>query len=489
MTLKTDMSTTIINMTKKRCRRRFVLLAFFFLMTSTAFAQKETSNWYFGRNAGISFSSGAPVAVADGKLISYEGCASISDTTGKLLFYTNGSTIWNSRHEVMKGGDSLKGNMDASQSALIVQQYNSPYYYVFTVGGANMHVFGRFGGIAYSIIDIRGDGNKGEVITKNIELLPVTSEKVTGVHHTDGKSVWIMTQHWGSNAKYAWLLHPTGLNMQPVVSSVGYSHDNPVNSNGGAQGYMKFSHDGKKLASIVSFDGYVELFDFDATTGLVSNPQLLPSGGGPYGVEFSPNDSVLYATSWNAEIWQWNIALSDTNEVKASRFLVHKTPFSSGMSRALGIQLAPDNRIYVSIRDRDSVGIIEDPNKLGLLCNFNRNAISLNGNKSLAGLSNFVQSLFKKRNISPGEPPSDGISIIAGPSPSTFTVLINVSGTSYVTERVYNVAGQLLFSRRTAPYMGSFSSSLSLLHHPAGVYFIQVETNIERKTQKVIKVN
>ncbi len=60
-------------------------------ITLPAFAQKETNFWYFGTYAGVSFDSGSPVADTNGILSTNEGCATISDADGQLLFYTSGN--------------------------------------------------------------------------------------------------------------------------------------------------------------------------------------------------------------------------------------------------------------------------------------------------------------------------------------------------------------------------------------------------------------
>jgi hypothetical protein len=64
-------------------------------------------------------------------------------------------------------------------------------------------------------------------------------------------------------------------------------------------GYLKFSPDGTKLAQAVYGNNYFELFDFDKSTGEVSNPLLLTSYNlatyGAYGVEFSRTEANFMA--------------------------------------------------------------------------------------------------------------------------------------------------------------------------------------------------
>lgn len=54
------------------------------------FSQKESANWYFGEYAGLNFNLGNPVPLLDGKLITSEGCATISDPNGNLFFIQMG---------------------------------------------------------------------------------------------------------------------------------------------------------------------------------------------------------------------------------------------------------------------------------------------------------------------------------------------------------------------------------------------------------------
>ena len=96
-----------------------VILAIFLLPT-LMYGQQEAANWYFGVGAGLSFTSGEAVPLTNGVLNTIEGSASISDRNGNLLFYTDGSTVYNRNHQVMLNGSDLKGNVSSTQSAIIV---------------------------------------------------------------------------------------------------------------------------------------------------------------------------------------------------------------------------------------------------------------------------------------------------------------------------------------------------------------------------------
>ena len=100
---------------------------------NAVFAQKEHYVWYFGDSAGVDFNSGSPVALTNGVLNTLEGCSSISDSAGNLLFYTDGITVYNRFHQQMPNGFGLYGGHSTTQSALIIPQPDSAFiYYIFT---------------------------------------------------------------------------------------------------------------------------------------------------------------------------------------------------------------------------------------------------------------------------------------------------------------------------------------------------------------------
>src|SRR5262245_60366037 len=103
------------------------------IQSKFAHAQKEANMWYFGNFAGVDFNSGSPVAFSGSAMSQLEGCASISDTSGATLFYTNGANVWNKNNVQMPNGWGLLGDNNSAQAAIIVRAPGSyTTFYIFT---------------------------------------------------------------------------------------------------------------------------------------------------------------------------------------------------------------------------------------------------------------------------------------------------------------------------------------------------------------------
>jgi hypothetical protein len=112
----------------------FLLVILLLCFSKIAFSQKEGNIWYFGGKAGISFNSGSPVALTNSAMFQYDGCATISDSNGNLLFYSNGVDVWNKNHTIMDNGNGLLGGYASTQSCVAVKKPKSDsIYYLFTV--------------------------------------------------------------------------------------------------------------------------------------------------------------------------------------------------------------------------------------------------------------------------------------------------------------------------------------------------------------------
>jgi len=240
-------------------------------------AQKQGNIWYFGDHAGLDFNSGSPVVLNNGQTPlnggHSEGTSVICDSSGQLLFYTNGRQVWNKNHQVMPNGDTLFSNSSSTQAALIIAQPGSSrYFYVFTVD--DFYFDNLQYGFRYTMVDLCLDNGFGDVIAnqKNILVLDTVAEKITAVRHANGTDYWVIVHKFYSDAFYAYQLSSTGISA-PVISHIGSVHPTGSQNISASIGQLKASPDGTKLAIVNGNSNHsiAEYFDFDKGTGLLSN--------------------------------------------------------------------------------------------------------------------------------------------------------------------------------------------------------------------------
>lgn len=360
---------------------RSILCHFFIILCfSATYSQKESRKWYFGYNAGLDFCSNPPTVLTNGALQTLEGCSSISDPSGNLLFYSNGQTIWDKTHAVMANGTGLLSSFSTSQACLIVKQPgSSTIYYVFS-----LFAYGHPNGLNYSIVDMSLAGGNGSVTVKNVVVQDPSAEKLAGVMHDNGSDVWIISHDVNTNDFRANLLTSAGLNTTAVISSVGLliSWGDPT------IGYMKVSPDRKRIAMAVYNLSRFELFDFNASNGQVSNPLSLSSPSmAAYGCEFSPDSKKLYGTSWHdTDIHQWNLNAGSNSAIVQSKTSV----YTSTVVGFGALQLGPNGKIYVARPGRQTLGVIHSPNTIGINCNYADVGQSLGTATCQFGLPNYV---------------------------------------------------------------------------------------------------
>lgn len=347
-------------------------------------AQHQFDNWYFGNHAGLSFATSPPAPLLNSKINTFEGCASISDeTSGQLLFYTDGITVWDRSGAVMPNGFGLQGDASSTQSALIVRNStDSDQYYIFTADEIGALKPNR--GISYSLVDMRLQGGFGDVTVKNQSLLSNATEKLTAVRN--GCESWILAHQFNSNAFYAFHLGYNGLETTPVISTVGNTQMLPIDN---GIGYLVSSADGSMIAQACygANSNYAELFHFDALTGKLFDPILIPNLRTPYGCAFSPDNTKLYVTSTNKGLVQYDVMIWDSLKILASEKTIYNSQFD-----LKSIIPGPDGKLYLARSSSFFVGAINDPNKPGTQCDFNPTQIQLKPNSSAAGLPNIPAS-------------------------------------------------------------------------------------------------
>ena len=382
---------------------KFTLL--FMLCTTVAFAQKQGNAWFFGDDAGLSFNSGSPVAVTTGQLYTNEGCASIADKkTGNVLFYTDGTSAWDKTNTVMAHGTSLGGNPSSTQSAVVVPMPGSDsLYYIFTVNEQAGFFADGSGGVQYCIVNMSLNGGLGDVSQAPTLLLTPTTEKIAATIACNDTDIWVVIHQWNSNAFYSYLVTKNGISA-PVITNVGIVHQSEGSGdNAESIGYMKISPDGRKLALACYEDlNTVQIFDFDNTTGIMSNPitdtDYPNSSGadGPYGVSFSPDNTKLYVGYLQLEdpysqVYQYNLEAGNSAAIVSSRVSVAE---SSATGQFGALQNGPDGKMYLANYGLDSLDVFESPNKLGAACNYVPGGVYLGGTSNLCtyGLPDIIEN-------------------------------------------------------------------------------------------------
>jgi hypothetical protein len=353
----------------------FYVFLFAFSFPPSTQAQLENARWYFGRGAGLDFSSGTVRAVTDGMIDQNEGCATVSDgLTGELLFYTDGISVWNRRHRRMPHGVGLFGDSSSTQSALILP-WSCGKYLVATAGQGGYSSPPL--GINYSVVDITLDGGLGDVAERNVQLLRPATEFLVGVQDAAGTGYWIVAHEAGNNVFRAWHLDDDGIDTTPVVSRSGPN----VPGSPGLPGGMAASPDGRRLA-FAAVPGIVALFAFDNATGRVSGAVQLPNHWSGYGVCFSPDNTKLFVTAiW---LFQYDVTLGDSASINASMYAFEA---SKGIE-CDGLSLGIDGRIYVSQGSGPKIGVIDSPNLHGISSGYRPDAVDLAGRRGGLGLQN-----------------------------------------------------------------------------------------------------
>ena len=406
----------------KQLATLFILLQLGAISALAQVYPKETNNWYFGRRAGIRFlpagPNNNPVALADAaaNLDAGEGTTAISDTAGNLLFYCgtengnfNFSSVWNKDHQLMPNGQDLVGGSSSSQNALVVRKPGSfTEYYIFTVAQLENYGTIREKTFNYSKVDMSLDGGLGDIVAteKNIAIVDSTAEKVTAVLHRNRRDVWVISHRYYTNEFVAVLVTPAGVS-RPVISAVGVVHRNATGSDVNfSRGCMKVSPNGNRIAVAVSAaynqTYFTTVAKFDNRTGEVFDPFIIkqPSSGifGPYGIEFSPDNSKLYIGYRSTdEIHQFDLCAGDDSAaIIRSKFI-----FDFGTNEPGTLQLGLDGKLYISKTGAGtSLARINFPNEVGNAANMVLNAVPLaQGTTCDRGLTNVNQSAFN--NLAP----------------------------------------------------------------------------------------
>ena len=373
------------------------------LQFSVAFSQKEANWWHFGRNVAMNFSSGSPVYTFSSAIGSpQESCASISDSLGKLLFYTNGDTVWDRANNPMVNGTSLLISGTGALTTCFTTTQGSHFikkpesdsiYYLFSLGST----IGNH--LQYAILNKNGNSGLGTIISKNNNLSNDTiTEKMSSAKHCNNKDIWLVVLKLDNidfNIRaskdytfFSYLITSKGINVKPITSQI---HSN---ENLHFYGQMKFNPKGDLIAC-ASNDG-INMFRFDKQSGKISPYKFIPlklKNG--YGLEFSPDGNNIYINEKQYNL-QTNLLTQLLNYDCPSQLQMANDGkiYKMHFPKAEILDILPENTWLTrgSINNAFRVTQIKNPNIVGLGCGFDTTFIydfAINYPNYTIGLPNF----------------------------------------------------------------------------------------------------
>ena len=498
------------------------LLLFLFLCSFTyTYCQNRNSVWCFGDSAGIDFSNPNNPLPIFTSLRTRGSCVSISDTVGNLLFYGNtrvtlaGNTtlVWNKQHNLMVSGDSIVGRGWYKELTVTPVPYNPDLYYLFSAGVSSIN------GFFYSVIDMTRDSGRGMVVQKNVQLQGSNfwaNDGVAAVKHGNGRDWWVMVRDWSNvnNTFFFYLVTPFGVilnhtqNIGDVVQS-GFFRIEP-------------SIDGRKIAC-VSNNGLLCVYDFNRCSGMlgnelsieheVTNPNLAPWY---WDCELSPSSSLLYVSKANSSqtdsisyVFQYELNYSNPSLTRDTIFAINK-PITGGL-----LELAPDNKIYWScwysppftfyypypdsVRNiyNENLSVINYPDSVGTVCNFQHFSFYLGGKRTYIGLPNNPNyelpkdsgSICDTLTVGMQEIEIQNSALLVFYYPQWQKAFINaqkLKGKNYLLA-VYDLLGNLIVNEQGKLKSEYYTKDLNMQTFSSGLYIVSLTTEKEKLVKKFIK--
>ncbi|MEO8146546.1 MAG: T9SS type A sorting domain-containing protein [Bacteroidia bacterium] len=369
-------------------------------------AQHTPKQWITGSNVPnntiVDFSGGSLTmqSVLSGTQVPFSITnAAIGGPDSNLLFYSDGRAIYNRLHNKIQNGDTLSpgvytfaaiaggyGLQINQGTVFLPAPDDTNLFYVFHKSGdywgqpcpnlSSGYVAYSF---YYSIIDKSMDSGNGAIISKNNLILNDTiGSAILAIKHGNGRDWWIIVPDVNQPVFYRFLLTPAGVT-GPYTETIGI---------GSCGGYwsIKFSALTNKIAGfkvdqIWPITKYIDIFDFDRCTGLMSNHQLLTinnyvNSQYPGACEISPSGRFLYAGVLD-ELHQFDLLASNIQASEIVVDTIDSINFWVNKFNYWFLQCAPDGKIYSSDWNNLTLSVINNPDSLGIACNPQQGAITL----------------------------------------------------------------------------------------------------------------
>ena len=380
----------------KESIKNITFLTLFFFIPFEVLSQGERNNWYFGMFAGVTFNGNNLSSLSDnnierqivfGQIEGPDNIAVANDENGNLLFYTDGRIFRNRLHQNMPNSATDKYAIWESQQVVTRNPGNPNQYYVFVTvrDGTSKR-------LTYVVVDMSLDNGMGDIILESAHtiLLPTAGNQMTTAQHKNGRDIWLICQ--SSSSFQSFLISPNGISTNPVTSLGGLRFADRFSNDIGS---MEISPDNKVLVATFPSLGMVSFLNFNNLTGKLTKFYQDPPAPNQPGeklqpteftsVEFSTNSKVVYVSHMTEGIRQY-----DLNNINLIPSFFNLTPFVQTGLTFPYIKRGPNGKIYVSNRGTSFLGAINNPNLIGIGCNYQVNAFSFSRGSNLLDLPTFL---------------------------------------------------------------------------------------------------
>lgn len=309
--------------------------------------------------------------------------AVLSSSSGSLLAYSNGCSIFNVNHDLMQGGDTIAYGLiwesycdligyPGTQNHILLPWPGDTAKAILFYLKSNDNITTYY--LLYAVLQFDAEHPFGFVSQKDKYLInPGTTALLTATKHANGRDWWLLLPEDNSNRFFTFLLSPNGV-AKVDSQRIGIAWDTREYSS-----QAVFSPDGKKYIRFNPWKG-LDIFDFDRCTGSLSNP----TESGPFsnpvrdagGVAVSIDSRYLYVSN-TTYLYQFDLMSNDIlgSKVLISSYDGFQDPFSTNFYQ---MALAPDGKIYMfSTNGVKSLSVINNPEQPGLLCNFKQHSFKL----------------------------------------------------------------------------------------------------------------
>ena len=429
-------------------------------------------------------------SVLDANINYNETCAGISDTSGKMLFYTNGVIIIDSTYQIMQNSENFNESSNTTyweetddglrlpQGALVLPMPNNPNkYYIFyeaayfvSIGVVPLH-------LRYSVVDMELNNGLGAITEKkqDIAIDSLAFNGLTACRHANGRDWWVIMPQLSGYAYYLFLLTPQGvqdMSMQFIGDYVGPEFGQSVFTPDGRH-YIRFHAGGDSPKCPL------DIYDFDRCTGELSNfkrvwiNQIAPIAG----LAVSSNSRFAYCFT-GAALHQYDMELDSTTHI--ADYDGFADPPGTVLAATLyQAQLAPNGKIYAcSGNGVRYFHVVNNPNEAGLACNFVQHGVPLPVFNGFT-IPNFPYFRLGREEGSGCDTLFTGVSntfpslqhvFELSPNPAqNYLAVKNQSQEKNATFVLYDITGRAVLQQTL-----STQNTISTEHLPSGIYLYQI---------------